>query len=229
MYNKGKELYDEYGGLIGAGGDIARGAEQGRAQGRVSEADIQQAQDRVALQRAQLETQQADSRNQFGLNAAGVDLNQRNFALEAPGRRASNAVRGDILSRAQDVSFGNVGPNVRIPTISGGLRPSMFSGATRQLGTDMTNQALSGQQAGDTFAPLAYQAPAPIPELTALPQAGKVDTILNTAGIVGTGVDVFQDWLKNRKPKAAAPRNDATASNDGFMGPTQEFDPSLNA
>jgi hypothetical protein len=242
-YNKYKDIYDEgksaYDDVLGGGGrgtlagDLgagASGAAAGRAQGRITEAEIQQAQDRIALQRAQLENQQTDSRNQYGLNAANTDLSQRNFALQAPGQRASNAVRGDILSRAQDVSFGNVGPNVRIPTISGGLRPSMFSGATRQLGTDMTNQALAGQQAGDTFAPLTYQAPAPIAPLTPLPEAGKVDTILNTAGAIGTGVDEFQKWLDNRKrAKTRAPQNDATASTDGFMGPTQEFDPSLNA
>ena len=90
---------------------------------------------------------------EFGENAvqgrAGLDLQRRQFALNAPGQRASNAVRGDTLANAQDAQVS--GTRIPIPQISGGLRPSMFSGNTRQLGSDMSRQALLQQLAGDKF------------------------------------------------------------------------------
>jgi hypothetical protein len=65
----------------------------------------------------------------------------------------------------------------------------MFSDATKTLGTNMTDQALSEQQAGDHFTPLPdlpdyVNGPTP-PTPTPMPQAGTYDSILNTAGTIG--------------------------------------------
>ncbi len=221
-YSKAKDVYDTGRSIYGDVAATATDASAARAQARIKEAEIQQAQDRLALQRSQQEATNANSANRFGMDNAQLDLQRRQFGLNAPGQRAGNAVRGDILSRAQDVSIGGLGPNVHVPTISGGLRPSMFSGATRELGTNMTNQALAGQQAGDQFDPLTYQAPPPVPGLTGLPQAGAIDSILNTTGLVSTGLDAFSQYL-------ARYRNKPQVDPSQFSGPTQQGDPSLNA
>lgn len=178
------------GKVASALGDAGKGA----AASRVTEAGVNQAQDRNAndLYRSQVQANQ--NQNQYGLDAAkfGIDkstadLAQRNYTLAAPTKRAGNAVRGDILSSAQDVSFGPTKPGM--PTFTGGLRPSMFSDSTRQLGRSMTSDALSQQLAGDNFDPLpnapAYSPNPPPPGQTPLPQAGVMSGILNTAGTVG--------------------------------------------
>src|SRR5437899_9211312 len=115
----GKSIWDSVAGLGQAAGALALG----RADARQQEARAQQRQDQLALERYQA-----------GLSGAQTDLNQRRFGLEAPGMRAGNAVRGDVLANAQDVSFSGLPPRLQgmIPTIQGGLRPSMFSPATRQ-------------------------------------------------------------------------------------------------
>ena len=179
--------------LSNAGADASALA-TGRADARQAEAAAQQRQDQLAIQRYQA-----------GLQGAQTDLAQRRFGLEAPGQRAGNAVRGDILANAQDVSFSGLPDRLasKIPTISGGLRPSIFSPATRQLGGLMSSQALSGQQAGDNFAPIGQP-----PELTPLPSGNAFDTALTTGGTLATlGGQLgptFLDYL-SRYRKAVPP------------------------
>ncbi len=151
-----------------------------------------------------------------GLGIGQLDLAQKDFALAAPGRRAGNSVRGDILANAQDVSI-NLPSTIPKTTISGGLRPSMMSPATRELGGLMSTQALEQQKAGDKFAPLptvpAYQAPPGFksatytpppaykpgpaaPTLPGMPSANGLDDALNWAGLAGTGADYLSKYAK---------------------------------
>ncbi len=253
--------------ILDIAGDVGRlfsGGAKSRAEGRVKEAEIQQAQDRIAQDRYRAMVDAINNENAFnvsrydsdlgenarantfGLNRygadlntstaknsfalgrhgaelanAGMDLSQRQFQLAAPGQRAGNAVRGDILSRAQDVSIAGLPSRIKVPTISGGLRPSMFSDDTRATGANITAQARREQERGDQFAPLptvpeysgptsglpSYQSPtstapsfvrppAP-PELTGLPSSGTLDDILGLAGTVGG----FAEALKKYRTK----------------------------
>lgn len=170
---------------------------QGRADARLTESNAAQGANRNIIDLYQAQQQATNAENSFGLGkvSAGLgignlDLNQKQFSLDAPGKRASNSVRGDILANAQDATVSGVSPNIPVPTISGGLRPSMFSANTRALGGEMSSQALASQRAGDQFAPLPTlpdYVPGPaVPSLTDVPQAGKTDSILNTAGLVGS-------------------------------------------
>lgn len=139
-----------------------------------------------------------------GVNVGNLELDQRKYALDAPGKRAGNAVRGDILANAQDASFDlpSTIPNI---SINGGVRPSMFSANTRALGGEMSAQALAEQRKGDAFgalptlptyqgptsklptykAPAPYVNPPPAPTMAPQPQAGAADTALNLAGYAG--------------------------------------------
>jgi hypothetical protein len=212
----------------------------GRAQGAQAEAGVNQAQDRNAvslfnaevganqdknvfgLNRSTQDLNRATAANNFGLSRgqlanqnAGTDLAQRNFALTAPGARAGNAVRGDILSRAQDVSFSGLPAGINPPTINGGLRPSMFSADTKALGTDMTAQARAAQAKGDTFAPLpdlpTYQGPESglptysegpkPPTLTGLPSGGLTSALGNTSSLLALAPSFWDAWKQYQQAK----------------------------
>jgi len=199
----GSSIWNSLSGLGADAGALA----VGRADARQAEAAAQQRQDQLAMQRYQA-----------GLQGAQTDLAQRRFGLEAPGQRAGNAVRGDILANAQDVSFSGLPDRLvsKIPTISGGLRPSIFSPATRQLGGLMSSQALSGQQAGDTFAPIGQP-----PELTPLPSGNAFDTALTTGGTLATlGSDLgpsFLDYLS--RYRKSVPQTSTPSFLGGDSGP----------
>lgn len=197
-----------------------------------TQADLNNQENQFGLNRYNSDLATSTAKNTFGLGLhsaeianADLDLRQRKFGLDAPGQRAGNAVRGDILSNARDVAFTGVSPKIPVPQISGGLRPSMFSDNTRALGANMSAQARREQEKGDTFAPLpnlptysgptgslpdykslgvpppAYVAPPSAPSLTGLPQSGALDNILGTAGTVGSLAGLFGDYLKKyRRP-----------------------------
>lgn len=125
----------------------------GRGQGREAAND-------QALRRDQLATQQYQTEQEAllralgleeaaGLNRAGLDLQRRQFGLDAPMSRGRNAVEGDRLARATNLQVSH--PRANIPQTSGGFGPSDFSPETRQLGREMSRQALLGQLGGDQF------------------------------------------------------------------------------
>lgn len=151
-------------------------AAAGSASGRKTAADLN-------VQREQLLNQQYA---QGSTNA----LNQAKFGLEAPGQNAGNSVRGDILANAKDASFSGLPPwlQAQIPTTTGGLRPSMFSDNTRQLGTKMSADALAASKAG----PMAINYPT-APTIQAIPDASLLESI---AGSVGTGGSIANAALK---------------------------------
>lgn len=108
-------------------------------------------------------------------NQDQVGLQAARFNMGAPQQRAQNAVRGDLLAGLQDVNFERPA-GVPSGRMTGGVRPSLLSSDTRALGKQMSRDALLSQMQGDAFTP------------TALPQSGKLDTLLNILGGVGTGV-----------------------------------------
>lgn len=199
------------GGLLSRVGEVAEPLAAGRAAGRIDESKIQAEQDRLAQERYrnQLSAETLNTNRQFG--QANLDLNQRQFGLQAPQARASNAVRGDILANAQDFAYGTpsmVG-NIPVPTSTGGLRPSIFSENTRNIGRLMSEQALSGQQVGDNFTPLTFPTLGAPPSLTPLPEEGGLDKVLKTAGTVGALGGTFADFLKRYQDhKATTARRD---------------------
>jgi len=141
------------------------------------------------------------NQNRDTLNQEQLDMLQRQQGVSLPAGRASNAVRGDILANAQDVQFSGLPERVTnsMGTITGGLRPSMFSPETRELGSQMTREALKQQMAGGPSSAAAAG-----PTFASYPQAGKLDSVLSTAGTIGSLADLF--W-----PKAKAATLPGTA------------------
>lgn len=130
------------------------------------------------------ESRQA-ARQEEGLNAYRQNLanearfrsqlEARRLALDAPQKRAANSLRGDRLAYAQDVhtELPSMFPKV---TISGGFQPSMWSENTRQLGRQMSADALAGSGTDELTGP----------ELERAPEPNMLDTALNYASLAST-------------------------------------------
>jgi hypothetical protein len=186
----------DWGAIISAAATVAANAAAERAKAKAAEAQAQHANDTVAQAGYATDKStnlQALAAAQNAQNArAGGILNEQELALSAPRTRAQNSVRGSILANAQDATISGLPKGVTVPTISGGLRPSMFSGDTRALGQQMTRDALLSQMAPqvtpysdmkplDVSSITSMKAPGPTP----LPQASTLDSILANIGMYG--------------------------------------------
>ncbi len=205
------------------------GTAGGRANGRLQQAllDLQQAQlgnqqygqastnatagGQLANNQFGQESQNATAGGQLANNLFGQEstnaLNQAQFGLAQPNALASQAVRGDILANAQDANV-QAPAGVPMGTVTGGLRPSLLSASTRELGGNMARNALLTQMKGPgkidyPTAPSAPQYPtAPslptyptAPGLPQMPQASGLDTALNVGGAVSGGLSALNNLL----------------------------------
>jgi hypothetical protein len=201
----------DWGAIIAAGAQIAAQQAQARAQAKQQEALAQHANDTVAQQGYATDKStnlQALAAAQNSQNArAGGILNEQELALSAPRTRAQNSVRGSILANAQDATISGLPKGVTVPNISGGLRPSLFSGDTRALGQQMTRDALLSQMAPqvtpysdmkplDVSSITSMKAPGPTP----LPQASTLDSILANIGMYGGLAGVGLSAAQQQRP-----------------------------
>lgn len=144
----------------------------------------------------------AGGRAQGRMDEAGINqIQDRNKIvaadtnLRAGSTRAGQAVQGDILAHAQPFRYTggtSMAGNIPIPQSEGGLSPAIFSDSTRALGSQLSSDALRAQQTD-------HGNPA---SLTPLPQSTALDSILNTAALVGSGIDA----LGTRIPYRRVPR-----------------------
>jgi hypothetical protein len=162
--------------LMGAGmlGKLFGGGAKASADARAKEAQLNEQRDQTAISRYQAE-QNANTQN------ARTDLDQRGFALSAPGQRAGNSIRGDILATLQKPTgqHGKFNFTGSAPTLSAD---------TRQTGQLMARDALLQQLKGDVFDPIPKIA---VPQASAIPKAGfmeKLGGILGTIGGVAGGI-----------------------------------------
>lgn len=124
---------------------------------------------------------------QANMDRAKLDLQQRQFGLDAPTTRMNQSARGSMLANAQDLQISH--PRANIPTITGGIRPSALSADTRQLGALVARKALMDQMAGDTFSPVEQQnwtgSVLTPPGVTPQPQASGFEKVAGVAGLLG--------------------------------------------
>lgn len=111
------------------GGALGRGAQASKA-GRQTD----------ALTQAQIN----QANNRAGLEAA-------NFNLAAPSTRANQVARGEVLATMQDAPL--LGDPRVDKWAGGGLRPSAFGAASRQAGSELSRQALQALMSGERFTP----------------------------------------------------------------------------
>lgn len=197
---------------VSVAGQIAKSRQQGREAQATAQVPVDQLNQRAYETDLSAKRQGLEAQDAALLARAVGMLQEQAAARQAPGERASNAVRGDILANAQDATFSG---SSRIPKFEfgGGLRPSMLSSNTRQLGSEMSRQALLDQLKGEStpFSDLPaadyssiINAPGS-PGGTALPQGGKMDTILQAIGEYG-GLGVNAMGALNR-PEVQIPQS----------------------
>jgi hypothetical protein len=171
-YNKGSGALSDIGQI--AGNDAAAAA-----QGRGMQAQIQQGQDRnaIALYQAQL--------------AAAKQAMEQNSTL------ASQAGQGDLMANVQDVQLNNLPASVQghMPTMTGGLRPSVLGPNARQAGQTLSRNALLQLMQGSSNLPMA-------PKMTPMPDASGYDDfskILARAGSYAGAANPLFDLFANQK------------------------------
>lgn len=177
---------------VSTAGQIAAARQQGRQAQAAQQVPIDRMNQDAATSTLGVQQRALDAQDAARLARAMGILQEQRAGREAPGQRASNAVRGDILANAQDATFSG---SSRIPRFEfgGGLRPSMFSGATRQLGGEMSRQALVDQLKGEStpFSDLPEADYSrildakPIPGGTPLPEGSRMDSVLQAIGQYG--------------------------------------------
>lgn len=150
--------------ILGAAGDLSgilAAIEANRAKGRVDEAGVNQNQGRVA---------------------GDIYRTQSAVALGGPKASAQNAALGDTLANVQPFKWTggtSMSGNIPVPEYSGGLTPANFGPATRKAGADLATLS------ADRVSSPAFNIPKP-PVLAPVPQSNALDSILGTAGILGT-------------------------------------------
>lgn len=158
------------------------------------------------LSRDQLNQSAAVANNNAGLSAANLDLNRRQFALDAPGTRLSTSVKGSMASRAHNVKVGSGDPI----TLSSGrsITPIRYSGVgpddllnsnTRALGEKITEDELHSQMAGDKFDPYT---PGKVPGASAPNTGGVMDNVLGTSGLATSVAGAFSPAIQAILDKA---------------------------
>lgn len=198
-------------GFLGLLGSILGGIGSGQAQGRqnqnnaINDANrnqiglygIQQGAANNTYGTLQQALMQMLQNQEFGaMNRAGLDLNRRQFALDAPTVRGRQALLGSLMQNLQParISGGSPQMHARMPQISGGLSPEAIGPIARAMGLRMQQDALAGQQRGDTFKdvpqtdfhsgvvdPSRFMLPAP--QMQQLKSPGLLEQIMSGAGM----------------------------------------------
>ena len=145
---------------------------------------------------------------------AGIDLSQKNFALNAPATRAQQAARGSILQTLQPATMSGGSARLRAatPTISGGLSAANLNQGARDAGRMLEDNALKGLQSGDTFAPLPQtdfkSGVLPLPSLPQFQQPGTGESILGLLGLAGPAL--LEAFRQPQKPNTQIPPGSTT-------------------
>lgn len=125
------------------------------------------------------------------------------FNRQAPQMRLGAAARGDMFANAQPAKLSGSGRDLRM---QGGLSPALLSPQSRQLGQQVTRQALMSQMKPGTGGdPYSFDA-----KRFAPPQSGVMDKILGIGGIAGAVAPFAGGIWDLLKPKRDV------VSNSGF-------------
>jgi len=206
---------------LGAAGAMAGRASQNRAAGRAAEADVTLQRDRDTSSRYAV---QQNALLQAALMAENARLNRARLGIEAPAARANQAAQGDALANVQDVSISGVPSHIRVPQISGGLRPSVLGPNARAAGRGLSSQALEAllSQSDVPEMPDYSQLAQGMPEPNALPQATGTDRFLEILAALGAASEAGSTIAGQRRgasaPSVGRPSNLGGSQWAGLFG-----------
>lgn len=195
-------------------GQTAGSIEKQRMDALIAQAKLQQEQDQLGL-----------NRTNAGVNVGTLGLAQKKLALSAPNELAAQSARGDVLANSQDATVSGLPSYIHMPTMSGGLRPSMLSASSRALGGQMSRNALADSTSGKYTNLPALPT---VPGATPLPSASAFDKILQGGAIGGSFLDALKGIGGGGHPSpSGSPTGDSAALPSGDVGPNQSTDPAF--
>jgi hypothetical protein len=197
-----------YGDYVNVAGDVASSIAANRAKGRADEGTANQLQDRNVLARYIAEQNAKEAAAKFTEDAT---RDRADRTLTNARDRAKQVVQGDIMANLQPAHLQGL-PSY-IPKMSfGGGAINALGPATRASGRNLAQQALLAQMSGSDIPgmPDASQLGTAAPDVTPLPESGKLDSILNTVGAIGLGakgIGAAQDARRKAQAEAEARNN----------------------
>lgn len=162
-------------GALGSIGNVASGAAQGSANQRGSDAQLQALYQQLAMQAAR---DQANFGQQGARDAFQSQLDAAKFGATEQQRGAKNQILAQLLGNAQDINISGLPERFagKVPTITGGLRPSALGGNREALMAALTQKGPEMP----TFTPGApYEPPAALTP----PRAGTGEKVLGGIGL----------------------------------------------
>lgn len=211
------------GGALSNLGSVAGNAAKGSADQRIAEGN-------QAVQYGNMNLNAAnDKATQDRANAqAGFDSSMKSADFNRTGqdRSLKNAVSTQVLNNVKDATIGGLPSRIKVPTISGGLRPSVLTN---------NNSALMAQLAQPQIDAPTYNAPAgyQAPTLPTMPTAGAGEKILGGVGLgssilgaIGAGLppnggmEQMPTFKASPIPKAPDPNMAAMQPSPGLMAPS---------
>lgn len=159
--------------IAGAIGSIAGGAGKSSSDARQRQNELQAQRDRTA---ADLYGTRQGAEMQLG----NLDLNRQQFSEQARGNRGRQALVGSLLQNFKPMSVSV--PGIRPATITGGAADAI-QGQGQNVGKLLYEAALMKMLQGDQFeGGKILNAPSPTP----IKEAGFLEKLLGTAGLVGS-------------------------------------------
>lgn len=137
---------------------------------------------KMAANRADARVTQGDAQQRQANAEANIYRTQSDVALKGPTMSAKSAAQGDQMANIQPFSWTgdtSMSGNIPIPQSTGGLTPANFGPSTRKAGADLAS--LSASRVSSP----AFNIPKP-PVLPPLPESSGLDSILGTAGALGS-------------------------------------------
>ncbi len=194
-------------GILGALGALFSGGAGGAANNRINQNDAisrnNQALSGLYGINQNAFTQALQGEEAGKLNRGQLDLQQKNFALGAPGVRARQGLSADMLANFQPASYGgNLSPRIasRMPTIQG----PQLGEKGKLLASLVRDNAISGMQAGDKFAPIPetdFKSGILTPPMLQQPkEAGKLESILGVLGMIANGGEALYQQFPQMFP-----------------------------
>jgi len=183
----------DWGQIAQVGMNMASQYAASRANARAGAAQAQQTQNSQAIA-------QNNAQNNVLLQMAQIELLRKQMQEQNRAGRASQTAQGDLMANVQDARFAR--PS-HIPdySLSGGLRPSALGPNAREAGRELSSQALSALQQGDTFMPINPIGPV---DLNAnMPRESTFDKILAGVGAAGGAYQSYQQGQRQQEQEAA--------------------------